>query len=411
MWKTDGDDSYDTADVEGTTLSHNLTGLTQNTIYTFHTFATTTSGTEIGDEMSFTTPSFSVTPSASTPLKICDETTSVIVTYTAEVMNNQTDATSSYTYSWSSHSGNALANGSTYTVTYTAPGLYSVSCTATPTGDGDALDPATASISIKGCPCTVSSIQQGVEHDAGNGSTIDSVKDDDGNWYGVVEINGQCWMAQNLRTTVYYDSEADNNTISIPVQNGSNQAPSSSNACIYNFNNREVSVYGYLYNWAAATGGKSESISPGDMYDATVRGVCPAGWHLPSYYDVYLLRANTLDKQGNFYYSTGRLVGTGPQLDETWITNGVNCETDAPCNPNYIERNITGFNAVRSQYYEYNSDSGNLSLYPYAAGFWTSYKSDASSSAIFKIMNDSPICLIPAQNIFGAMSVRCVRDE
>ena len=54
-WKEASASTYTTVSVTGTTMSHNLTGLTPNTSYTYHSFATTASGTFYGNERTFTT--------------------------------------------------------------------------------------------------------------------------------------------------------------------------------------------------------------------------------------------------------------------------------------------------------------------------------------------------------------------
>ena len=54
-WKTTTGGSYTAVNVAGTTMTHNLTGLTPNTGYTFRAFATTASGTTYGTALTFTT--------------------------------------------------------------------------------------------------------------------------------------------------------------------------------------------------------------------------------------------------------------------------------------------------------------------------------------------------------------------
>ena len=54
-WKISTGGAYTQVSVAGTTLSHNLTGLTANTSYTFRAFATTASGTTYGADKTFTT--------------------------------------------------------------------------------------------------------------------------------------------------------------------------------------------------------------------------------------------------------------------------------------------------------------------------------------------------------------------
>ena len=54
-WKETSSSTYTTVNATGATISHDLTGLTPNTSYTFKAFATTASGTTYGAEKTFTT--------------------------------------------------------------------------------------------------------------------------------------------------------------------------------------------------------------------------------------------------------------------------------------------------------------------------------------------------------------------
>nr|MCR4873987.1 fibronectin type III domain-containing protein [Bacteroidales bacterium] len=75
-WKAATEGTYTQVPVSGTTLSHNLTGLTPYTTYTFHAFATTSDGTVYGDEMSFTTEAleFTVTTAPATDVSYTSAT-------------------------------------------------------------------------------------------------------------------------------------------------------------------------------------------------------------------------------------------------------------------------------------------------------------------------------------------------
>lgn len=138
-----------------------------------------------------------------------------------------------YSISWS--------NGSSETsIENVPPGLYNVSVS-------DAV------------PCAVeldTEIKTGCEG-------VVSVADMDGNVYAVVEIGGQCWMAENLRTTTYRNG--------MPVMEENFQSswgPSTVGIyTVYNPDSLEVSPFGNVYNWIAAS---------------DTRGLCPQGWSVPT---------------------------------------------------------------------------------------------------------------------------------
>ena len=90
----------------------------------------------------------------------------------------------------------------------------------------------------------------------------------DGQTYKTVTIGTQTWMAENLN---YGTANSD----------------------CYNLNSANCTKYGRLYTWAAAIDSvklATDADNPLDCgYDKTcglsgkVQGVCPEGWHLPSY--------------------------------------------------------------------------------------------------------------------------------
>jgi len=116
---------------------------------------------------------------------------------------------------------------------------------------------ADACISSTGITVTTTSQTNGCN----NG--LATVTDIDGNVYNVVEIGGQCWTQENLRTTKY--ANGDN----IPNVTDNAQWGSLTNGswCYYDNDNTIGNLYGKLYNWFAVD-------------DA--RSICPNGWHVPS---------------------------------------------------------------------------------------------------------------------------------
>jgi len=85
--------------------------------------------------------------------------------------------------------------------------------------------------------------------------------------YRLVEINGECWFAENLRSENYNDG-----TTSIPsgLDDGAWAATTAGAVTVYNEGNSDelsnLLQYGRLYNWYAVNTGN----------------LCPSGWHVPS---------------------------------------------------------------------------------------------------------------------------------
>ena len=78
-WKTTSGGTYTAVNATGTTMSHNLTGLTPNTGYTFRAFATTASGTTYGTELTFTTTNDQTPCSSPTNVEVSNITDNTAV--------------------------------------------------------------------------------------------------------------------------------------------------------------------------------------------------------------------------------------------------------------------------------------------------------------------------------------------
>ena len=227
---------------------------------------------------------------------------------------------------------------------------------------------------------------------------VTAIQDHQGNQYNVVEIAGYCWTRENMRCTQYYDA-GTTSYIDIP-DGGSTGEPDV--AYRYDPNpgiGGSVDADGYLYNWTAAIGNGVNSITAMDYY-SYARGICPEGWHVPSYYDVfYMIHAQVTNAINN----AGMLVGSVPR--ETWTSC---CDgTSAPGNYNYADRNSTGFNALCSGYKDANGYYGNTGAY-----FWTSfnYGSTHWAARYLGLLNSSNSVLHDYAERERAFSVRCVRD-
>lgn len=113
---------------------------------------------------------------------------------------------------------------------------------------------------------------------------VDSVSDHEGNWYAVTQIGNQCWIRQNLRTR-----HTPLSNIDLVAQTTSEfkrmQYVAYSNT--HNtFDPQTVAYYGAVYTWGAAMDTVVVPYSIFD-FDRPVRGMCPKGWHIPSYEETW----------------------------------------------------------------------------------------------------------------------------
>ncbi len=90
--------------------------------------------------------------------------------------------------------------------------------------------------------------------------------DGSGNTYDVVRLIHDCWLKQNLRTELYADGT---------------EVPD-----VHQYPSTDLVTYGYLYTYDAATG--HYVLRDPD----TLQGICPNGWHIPSYNKVVELMAH-----------------------------------------------------------------------------------------------------------------------
>jgi len=119
-----------------------------------------------------------------------------------------------------------------------------------------------------------------------NANNASYVTDYDGNHYHTIEIEGQTWMAENLKTTHYNDGTP----ILLATNNTDWENNLSGAYCWYN--NDEYSykeTYGALYNW----------------YTVKTNKLCPTGWHVPSAEEWRALRDTLHGSAGSKLRETG----------------------------------------------------------------------------------------------------------
>jgi uncharacterized protein (TIGR02145 family) len=202
-----------------------------------------------------------------------------------------------------------------------------------------------------------------------SGLQAQTVKDIDGNVYKTVTIGKQVWMAENLKTTKYYDGKT------IPLVTD-NTAWTDLTTPEYCWNNNDATAnkntFGALYNW----------------YTVSTNKLCPRGWHVPT--DEEWTKLTT--------YLGGERVAGG-KLKETGTTHWER--------PNTGATNESGFTAFPSggryedgRFYDLGSK-----------GYWWSSTEEGEASAwCFELQYAlRSINRLGSRKLFG-LSIRCLRN-
>lgn len=156
-------------------------------------------------------------------------------------------------------------------------------------------------------------------------------KDGDNNYYPVITINTQVWMAENLKTTTYKD---DITVIPI-VQDTSDWSNLLTPAYSW-YDNDEATyktTYGAIYNWYAAGTGN----------------LCPQGWHVPTDEEWTTLEDYLIASGYNYDgTTTGNKLAKSLASVTGWDSSSI---TGAVGNTDYSKkRNATGFTTLPGGY-------------------------------------------------------------
>ena len=114
---------------------------------------------------------------------------------------------------------------------------------------------------------------------------VDSVSDQDGNWYAVTQIGNQCWTRQNLRTRHSPSTNVDLVT-QHSAGNRSMRYTSYKNSA-NTYDPQTVAYYAAVYSWSGAMDRDDVSTYHIFDFDRPIRGICPRGWHLPQYEETW----------------------------------------------------------------------------------------------------------------------------
>jgi uncharacterized protein (TIGR02145 family) len=164
--------------------------------------------------------------------------------------------------------------------------------------------------------------------------------DVDGNEYRTLTINGQVWMAENLRTTRYRNGDLINPG---PINKNSNEFFDLSNEYEPKYQwpsgGREMNVpiLGRLYTWYAAMDS---------------RNICPLGWHLPTDAEWEAMRSyltendyGRYDKKGNRKDKAAIGIALASDYSNWAGPNHSTSFSEDVIGTDYTEHNTTGFSA------------------------------------------------------------------
>jgi uncharacterized protein (TIGR02145 family) len=248
--------STKTTDGTGTgSFTSSLINLSANTTYYVRAYATNSSGTSYGNEISFTTLQ---PPTATTTAATSLASTTVTLNGTVNANNQSTTVTFEY--------GTTTSYGQTINaIPNTVSGSTNTSVCANLTG----LTATTYHFRVKAVSSVGTTYGSDVSFTTLGGIifnpnlTYGLVSDNDGNTYKTIQIGTQTWMAENLKTTKYNDGTA----IPLVTVNSAWAALTTPGYC---WNNNDAATYkatyGALYNCYTVNTGK----------------LCPTGWHVPS---------------------------------------------------------------------------------------------------------------------------------
>lgn len=119
-----------------------------------------------------------------------------------------------------------------------------------------------------------------------------TVKDICGNSYKYVKIGEQYWMAENMRCNKY-DTKSERSGFSLSKSSDITMTPYYTDASdkslwefrfydtSVNLSDAQVSILGYLYNWAAAVG-VEDGQKQTSAFSVNRQGICPNDWHVPT---------------------------------------------------------------------------------------------------------------------------------
>ena len=256
------------------------------------------------------------------------------------------------------------------------------------TNDAGYISVAQATTILNALYQRIDSLQQFIAHNitcCNNNGSMDTIPgcpgaavvlDFDGNMYRTVQIGTQCWMRENLRSTHYANGSAITGMT----------AP--------NNNSSLVATYGYLYPHSQIMNGAGSS----NTNPSGVQGICPAGWHLPSYSEMQTM--TTYVGGQSAYRCNGNSNNTAKALASTtgWSANTTVCAVGNDPTAN----NQTGFAAMPA-----GNSTSTFGKYAY---IWSCTNNGTTQAYELQLSYNLANAAISGMGKSSGLSVRCVKD-
>jgi uncharacterized protein (TIGR02145 family) len=209
-------------------------------------------------------------------------------------------------------------------------------------------------------------------------------KDADNNYYAVVKIGSQTWMAENLKTTRFQNNELITN-----VTNNTWSSLTTAAWCNYNNDISYDEKHGKLYNWFAVDDN---------------RNIAPiGGWHVPSNYEWSVLEGYLYANGFNFDDSNTLKIAKSIASTTDWASS----DEIGSAGFNLNQNNSSGFSALPSGARSH-LDGSFHSINTF--GYWWTTNLYASTYPYYRILSN--YILYPHQDHYNKKlghSVRCVK--
>ena len=333
-------------------------GVSSATTYYVRAYATNIAGTGYGNEVSFTTWGGNITPTV---------TTDQITVYTSTEANgggNVTDEGSAPVTArgicWNTSQNPTIFDNKTNDGSGTGP-FQSIMQGLTPSTTYYVRAYATNSAGTGYGNQVYFTTQQGSGFTCGS-----SQVQYEGKIYNTVLIGNQCWLKENLDVGTRINGSQDQTNNGIIEK------------YCYNDDPNNCTTYGGLYQW--------DEIMQYTTLEGT-QGICPEGWHIPTYVDWDLLT----DFLGGQEVAGGKMKEVGTLH---WLT------------PNTGATNESGFTALPGGAHD---DNGfyHMGLY---CRIWSSYQLTESEAGERYINSTGISCYQWITPKIQSLSVRCIKD-